>query len=109
MPKFNNFGGGLNMNLVKQAQQMQQQMMQAQAELDEMEITGSSGGGLISVTIDGKRNLKAISINPDAVDKDDIEMLEDLLVAAFNDAHNQQDQAQKEKMGAFGALGGMLG
>lgn len=109
MPKFNGFGGGLNMNLVKQAQQMQQQMMQAQAELDEMELTGTSGGGLVSVVIDGKKNVKSISINPSVVDADDIEMLEDLLIAAFNDAHNQQEQAQKEKMGAFGALGGMLG
>ena len=105
------FGGGMgNMqNLIKQAQQMQQQMQKAQEELAELEVTGSAGGGLVEITMNCKKEISAVSIKPEAVDLDDLEMLEDLIVAAFNDACSQADEEAKEKMGPLaGGMGGMF-
>ena len=104
------FGGGMgNMQaLLKQAQQMQQKMQQAQEELAETEVTGSAGGGLVEVTMTCKKEVVAVSIKPEAVDLDDLEMLEDLIVAAFNDASTQADEETQEVMAPFaGAMGGM--
>ena len=96
----------MNINaLMKQAQKMQEEMQKAQAELEEMEIEGSAGGGLVKVTMTAKKVVQSFTINPDAVDTDDITMLEDLLVAALNDAYEKADKAYSEKMGAFGGLG----
>ena len=72
-------GGGMNMNMIKQAQKMQQ-------ELEEETYEASAGGGVVTATVSGKRELKALEIDPDAVDPDDVEMLEDLIVAAVNEA-----------------------
>ena len=103
---FGGFGGGNQMqNLMKQAQKMQEEMQKAQAELEEMEIVGASGGGLVKVTMNAKKVVQAVEINPDAVDTDDITMLEDLIVAALNDGYAKADKAYTEKMGAFGGLG----
>ena len=103
---FGGFGGGNQMqNLMKQAQKMQEEMQKAQAELEELEVEGSAGGGLVKVTMTAKKVVTAISINPDAVDTDDIEMLEDLIVAALNDGYTKADEVYTEKMGAFGSLG----
>ena len=103
---FGGFGGGNQMqNLMRQAQKMQEEMQKAQAELEELEVNGSAGGGLVNVTMTGKKVVKSISINPDAVDTDDIEMLEDLIIAALNDATTKADEVYTEKMGAFGGLG----
>ena len=105
------FGGGMgNMqNLIKQAQQMQQQMQKAQEELAETEVTGSAGGGLVEITMTCKKEVVAVSIKPEAVDTDDLEMLEDLIVAAFNDASTQADEETKAKMGSLaGGMGGMF-
>ena len=99
------FGGGSMQNIMKQAQKMQQEMQKAQEELDEMEIESASGGGLVKVVMNGKKIVKSITINPDAVDMDDIEMLEDLIVAALNEGYEKADEAYEEKMGAFGGLG----
>lgn len=99
------FGGGSMQNLMKQAQKMQEEMQKAQAELEEMEIVGTSGGGLVKVTMNAKKVVNAVEINPDAVDTDDITMLEDLIVAALNDGYAKADKAYTEKMGAFGGLG----
>ncbi len=105
---FGGFGGGNQMqNLMRQAQKMQEEMQKAQEELEELEVEGSAGGGLVKVTMTAKKVVTAININPDAVDVDDIEMLEDLLVAALNDGYKKADQAYNEKMGAFGAMGGL--
>ncbi len=105
---FGGFGGGNQMqNLMKQAQKMQEEMQKAQAELEELEVEGTSGGGLVKVTMTAKKVVTAISIDPNAVDVDDIEMLEDLLVAAMNDGYKKADDACAEKMGAFGGLGGL--
>ena len=79
-------GGGINMNMIKQAQKMQQDMQKMQAELEEKEYTASAGGGVVSATVTGKRELKALVIEPDAVDPDDVEMLQDMIVAAVNEA-----------------------
>ncbi|MBE7087662.1 MAG: YbaB/EbfC family nucleoid-associated protein [Clostridiales bacterium] len=103
---FGGFGGGNQMqNLMKQAQKMQEEMQKAQAELEETLIEGSAGGGLVKVTMTAKKVVKAVEINPDAVDTDDIEMLEDLIVAALNDGYAKADKLCNEKMGAFGGLG----
>ncbi len=79
-------GGGINMNMIKQAQKMQQDMQKMQAELEEKEYTASAGGGVVSATVTGKRELKALVIDPEAVDPDDVEMLQDMIVAAVNEA-----------------------
>src|SRR6266536_3577109 len=82
------FGGQPNMQqLMKQAQQMQQQLADAQAELAQAEVTGSAGGGLVRATVSGAGELKALAIDPTAVDPDDIETLQDLVVAAVRDAN----------------------
>lgn len=79
-------GGGINMNMIKQAQKMQQDMQKMQAELEEKEYTASAGGGVVSATVSGKRELKNLTIDPDVVDPDDVEMLQDMIVAAVNEA-----------------------
>ncbi len=105
------FGGQPNMQqLMKQAQKMQQQMADAQAELAEAELTGSAGGGLVTATVSGAGELKAIAIDPKAIDPDDIETLQDLIVAAVRDANRAVGELAAEKMGPVtGALGGGLG
>ena len=80
----------------------------SQEELAETEVTGDAGGGLVEVTMTCKKEVVAVSIKPEAVDLDDLEMLEDLIVAAFNDACAQADEETKEVMAPFaGAMGGM--
>ena len=78
--------GGMNMNMVKQVQKMQQDMQKMQAELEAKEYTAAAGGGMVSATVTGKRELRAISIDPEAVDPDDVERLQDMIVAAVNEA-----------------------
>ena len=103
---FGGFGGGNQMqNLMKQAQKMQEEMQKAQAELDEAEIEGSAGGGLVKVVMSAKKVVKSLVISPDAVDVDDLTMLEDLIIAALNDGYSKADDMYSEKMGAFGGLG----
>ena len=79
-------GGGLNMNMLKQAQKMQQDMMRMQQELQEKEYQAAAGGGVVSATVNGKHELKSLTIDPEAVDPEDVEMLQDLIVAAVNEA-----------------------
>ena len=76
-------------SMMKQAQQMQSNMKKLQAELEKHEITGAAGGDMVSITMTCKHNITAIKINPSAVDADDVETLEDLMTAAFNDASNK--------------------
>ena len=102
-------GGGMgNMQQIKkQAQQMQAKMQQAQEELKELEVTGSASSMVeVKMTCDGK--LTGVSIKKEAVDPDDVEMLEDLIVAAFNDAQNKVEEQKNEKLGQFGGLGGLI-
>ena len=99
-------GGNNNMqNLMKQAQKMQEEMQKAQAELEETNVEGSAGGGLVKVVMSAKKVVKNVEISPDAVDMEDLTMLEDLLVAALNDGYDKADKVYAEKMGAFGGLG----
>jgi len=93
------YGGGPgNMNqMLKQAQKMQQDAQALQAELDEREYTGASGG-MVEVTIDGTHHIKAINIKPEAVDPDDVEMLQDMIVAAINAAVDTAVQTAEEEM-----------
>ena len=85
--------------LMKQAQKMQQQLEAAQAELADAEVTGSAGGGLVTATVTGSGELIALTIDPTAVDPDDIETLQDLVVAAVRDANRAADELGDEKMG----------
>ena len=103
---FGGFGGGNQMqNLMRQAQKMQEQMKKAQEELEELEVEGVSGGGLVKVTMTAKKVVVGLEINPDAVDTEDITMLEDLIIAALNDGYAKADKLYNEKMGAFGNMG----
>lgn len=103
-------GGGMpgNMNnLMKQAQRMQRQMEESQKELEEKEFTASAGGGAVEVTITGKKEVTKVKLSPEVVDPDDIEMLEDLIVAATNEAIRQVEDMTQESMAKItGGLGG---
>lgn len=77
--------GGMNMNMIKQAQKMQQEMMKAQEELEAKEYEASAGGGVVTAVVSGKREVVSVTIDPEAVDPDDMEMLQDLIVAAVNE------------------------
>lgn len=101
------FGGGNQMQqLMKQAQKLQEEMQKAQAELEEAEIEGESGSGLVKVTVNGKKIVQSVTIDPKAVDPDDIELLEDLIVAALNNAYEGADELYEEKMGPYAKMGG---
>ena len=78
--------GGINMNMIKQAQKMQQDMQKMQAELETREYEAQAGGGVVTARVNGKRELLALTISPEAVDPDDVEMLQDMIVAAVNEA-----------------------
>lgn len=98
---YNNFGGfgGANIgNLMRQAQKMQEDMARARKELDESEFTSSVGGGMVEVKMMGNRSLKSITIKPEVVDPEDVEMLEDLVVSAINDVLGQIERKEKESM-----------
>ena len=95
-------GGGMNMNMIKQAQKMQQDMLKMQQELEEKTYEASAGGGVVTASVSGKRELKSLTIDPDAVDPDDVEMLEDLVLAALNDAMEQAEAKSQELMGPLG-------
>jgi DNA-binding YbaB/EbfC family protein len=102
------FGGQPNMQqLMKQAQKMQQQLETAQAELAATEVTGSAGGGLVSVTLLGNGELTSLTIDPEVVDPDDVETLQDLIVAAVRDANRAVSELAAEKLGPLaGGAGG---
>ena len=101
-------GGQPNMQqLMKQAQQMQQQLVSAQQELAEAHVTGSAGGNLVTATMTGSGELLSITIDPSAVDPSDVETLQDLVVAAVRDAAREAGELASEKMGPLaGGLGG---
>lgn len=113
MAKRGGFPGGIpgNMNnLMKQAQKMQKQMEEATKELESKEYTAAAGGGAVRVTVSGKKEVTAVKISPEAVDPDDVEMLEDLIMAATNEAFRQLEEANSSAMakltGGIGGLGG---
>lgn len=99
MARRGGFGGG-NMNqMMKQVQQMQKKMEEAQKEVEETIIKTTSGGGVVEVEINGKKEVVSINIDPEVVDPEDVDMLQDLILAAVNDAINQIDKVSEEKMG----------
>lgn len=113
MAKRGGFPGGMpgNMNnLMKQAQRMQKQMEEQQKELEEKIFTSTAGGGAVSVSVSGKREVTEIKLSEEVVDPDDIEMLQDLIVAATNEAFRQAEEESSAAMakltGGIGGLGG---
>ena len=102
-------GGQPNLQqLMKQAQKMQQRMAVAQAELAEAEVTGTAGGGLVTVTASGGGEVKTVKIDPKVVDPDDVETLEDLVLAAVRNANEAVRVLTEEKMGPVtGGMGGL--
>lgn len=97
-------------NLMKQAQKMQKQMEENQKALEEKEFTATAGGGAVEVTVSGKREIVKVKLSEEAVDPDDVEMLEDLIVAATNEALRQAEEAAASAMSALtGGLGGLGG
>ena len=91
------FGGGFNMQqLMKQAQKMQEDMEKAKEELNSTEFVAKSGGGMVEVVMTGDKKLNSLSIKQEIVDPDDVEMLQDLIIAAINDATSQIEKVEKE-------------
>ena len=105
-------GGGMGMpgnmnNLMKQAQKMQRQMEEAQKELEEKEITATAGGGAVEITVSGKREITKVKLAEEVVDPDDIEMLEDLIMAAANEALRKLEEESQSSMSKItGGMGG---
>ena len=97
-----NSGGPGNMNqMLKQAQKMQEDMATLQSDLEAREYTATSGGGAVNVTVDGKHLIKSIKINPEIIDPDDAEMIEDFITVAVNEAINNAIKTAEEEMGAI--------
>ncbi len=95
-------GGPSNMQgMLKQAQKMQEMIEAKKQELEEREYVTSSGGGMVEITVNGKHEVKAIGINPEVVDPEDVEMLEDMLLAAFNEAMRQIDEVEEREMNSI--------
>ena len=112
MAKRGGFPGGMpgNMNnLMKQAQKMQRQMEETQKQLEEAEVAATAGGGAVEVTVSGRHEVTKVKLAEEVVDPDDIEMLEDLIMAATNEALRKIDENSQKAMGAItGGLGGLL-
>ncbi|MGL5258976.1 MAG: YbaB/EbfC family nucleoid-associated protein [Lachnospiraceae bacterium] len=110
MAKKGGFPGGMpgNMNnLMKQAQRMQRQMEESQKELETKEFSAKAGGGAVEVVVSGKKEVVRVKLDKEVVDPDDVEMLEDLIMAATNEALRNADEASNEVMGKMtGGLGG---
>ncbi len=112
MAKRGGFPGGMGMpgnmnNLMKQAQKMQKQMEESQKELESKEFTATAGGGAVEVTVSGKKEVTKVKLAEEAVDPDDIEMLEDLIMVAVNDAMRQVEETSAAAMSRLtGGLGG---
>ena len=92
------FGGMNQMQMMKQAQKLQQEMQKMQEELDAATFSASSGGGVVTATVSGKRVLTALQINPEAVDPEDVDMLQDMVIAAVNEALRKAEEAAGENM-----------
>lgn len=91
-------GGGMNMNMIKQAQKMQQDMLKMQEEMEAKEYEATAGGGVVSARVNGKHEILALTIDPEAVDPEDVEMLQDLIVAAVNEAMRKAETESAQTM-----------
>ena len=108
---FRGMPGGMNQAaMMKQAQKMQQEMLRMQAEQEAKTFTAKAGGGMVAATVNGKHELVNLEINPEAVDPDDVDMLQDLIMAAVNEALREGEKTREETMGrlAPGGMGGMF-
>ena len=103
--------GGMNANMIKQAQKMQQQMLQMQQEMESKEYEATAGGGMVTAAVNGKHELLRLSIDPEAVDPEDVEMLQDMVIAAVNEAMRKADaeaSASMSKLTGGLNLGGLF-
>ena len=106
--------GGVNMNMIKQAQKMQQDMLKMQEEMENKQYDATVGGGMVKAVVNGKNTLISMEINPEAVDPDDVEMLQDLVVAAVNEAMRKAEEDANAGMSKLtgslnlGGLGGLF-
>ena len=91
-------GGGMNMNMIKQAQKMQQDMLKMQEELEAKQYEAAAGGGMVKAVVNGKHEVLSIEINPDAVDPEDVEMLQDMVVAAVHEAMRKAEAEASQNM-----------
>ena len=98
-------GGGMNMNMVKQAQKMQQDMLKMQEEMEQKAYEASAGGGVVTAQVNGKHEVVSLTIAPDAVDPEDVEMLQDMVIAAVNEAVRAAMEDMSSSMGKI--TGGM--
>ncbi|MEA4927056.1 MAG: YbaB/EbfC family nucleoid-associated protein [Candidatus Limiplasma sp.] len=107
--QFGGYGGGNMQQLMRQAQKLQEQMAKTQQDLDEREYSAQAGGGMVTVVVSGKRELKSIAIKPECVDPEDVELLQDMILAAANEALRAGEQAREAEMGRLApGMGGML-
>ena len=110
----NPMGGGINPNMIKQAQKMQQEMLRMQEERENKEYEATVGGGMVKAVVNGKHTLLSMEINPEAVDPEDVEMLQDLVVAAVNEAMRKAESEANANMSKLtgslnlGGLGGLF-
>lgn len=94
-----NIGGAQNMNsMIKQAQKMQDEITELQNDIEARDFSATSGGGAVEVVVTGAKNIKALTINPEVVDKDDVEMLQDLIISAINEAMADVEKTTEEEM-----------
>ncbi len=91
-------GGGMNANMVRQAQKMQQDMLKMQEEMESKTFDATAGGGMVKATVNGKHELLALEIDPEAVDPEDVEMLQDMVIAAVNEAVRKADAENSANM-----------
>ena len=91
-------GGGMNMNMIKQAQKMQQDMLKMQEEMESREYDATAGGGMVKAVVNGKHELLSLTINPEAVDPEDVEMLQDMVLAAVNEAMRKAEAEAAQNM-----------
>lgn len=103
------YPGGNQMNMMKQAQKMQQDFLKMQQELESTDFEFTAGGGAVKAVVSGTRQFKSIEIDPEAVDPDDVEMLQDLILAAVNGALKQADDRTGEAMSKLQGMGGFPG
>ena len=92
------FGGGMNMNMIKQAQKMQQDMLKMQEELEVKQYEAAAGGGVVKAVVNGKHEVVSLTIDPEAVDPEDVEMLQDMVVAAVNEAMRKAEAEASQNM-----------
>ena len=108
--QFGGFGGGANMQqLMRQAQKLQEQMTKAQEDIEAREFSAQAGGGMVSVTVNGKHEVTGIQIKPECVDPEDVEMLQDMILAAVNEALRNAEETRNAEMAKLApGMGGMF-